>query len=130
MTPSVRAPSFRLPALLAGLVLAAAPGLVLAQAPASSQGARLFNMQCKTCHGEKSTPAGPSLTGIAGGPIAGRDDYAYSPGLKAKGGTWTDAALDAYLAKPLAFAPGTRMMVAVPDANNRAAIVAYMKTLK
>lgn len=130
MTLSVRAPSFRLPGMLAGLVLATAPGLALAQAPTSSLGVRLFNMQCKSCHGDKSTPAGPTLTGVAGAPIAGRGDYAYSAGLKAKGGTWTDAALDAYLAKPMAFAPGTRMMVAVPDANSRAAIIAYMKTFK
>ncbi|MBU2136590.1 MAG: c-type cytochrome [Alphaproteobacteria bacterium] len=129
MTPSVRATSLRLPVLLAGLILAAAPGLAQAQAAAST-GARLFNLQCKTCHGDKSTPAGPTLTGVAGAPIAARSDFNYSAGLKAKGGTWTDAALDAYLAKPMAFAPGTRMMVAVPDANNRAAIVAYMKTLK
>jgi|TARA_R100000935_G_scaffold48554_1_gene73195 cytochrome c len=115
--------------LLAGLLLAAAPGLAQAQAAAST-GARLFNLQCKTCHGDKSTPAGPTLTGVAGAPIAARSDFNYSAALKAKGGTWTDAALDAYLAKPMAFAPGTRMMVAVPDANNRAAIVAYMKTLK
>ncbi|MGQ3016721.1 c-type cytochrome [Phenylobacterium sp.] len=129
MTPSVRATSLRLPVLLAGFILAATPGLAQAQA-ASSTGVRLFNTQCKTCHGDKSTPAGPTLTGVVGAPIAGRKDYAYSAGLKAKGGTWTDASLDAYLAKPMAFAPGTRMMVAVPDANSRAAIVAYIKTLK
>lgn len=129
MTLSIRASLGPLSLLLAGLVLAAAPGLAQAQA-ASSAGARLFNLQCKTCHGDKSTPAGPTLAGVAGAPIAGRTDFNYSAGLKAKGGVWTDAALDAYLAKPVAFAPGTRMMVAVPDANNRAAIVAYMKTLK
>lgn len=129
MPPTVRSSSARLPVLLAGISLLAAPGLAQAQAP-SSVGVRLFSTQCVACHGEKSTLAGPALKGVAGAPIAGRSDYAYSAGLKAKGGTWTDAALDAYLAKPMAFAPGTRMMVAVPDANNRAAIVAYMKTLK
>ena len=120
----------RLSVLLAGLALSVAPSLALAQAPASSVGVRLFHTQCAACHGEKSTLAGPTLKGVVGAPIAGRSDYAYSAGLKAKRGTWTDANLDAYLAKPLAFAPGTRMVVAVPDANNRAAIVTYMKTLK
>jgi cytochrome c len=67
---------------------------------------------------------------VAGAPIAGRSDFAYSAGLKAKRGTWTDANLDAYLAKPLAFAPGTRMVVSVPNANSRADLVTYMKTLK
>ncbi len=123
-------PTLRLPVLLAGLALAAAPSPSAAQAPASSAGARLFSTQCAACHGEKSTLAGPTLRGVAGAPIAGRSDYAYSAGLKAKGGTWTDANLDAYLAKPLAFAPGTRMVVAVPNATSRAALVTYMKTLK
>lgn len=120
----------RLPVLFAALALVAAPSLALAQAPASSVGVRLFNTQCLACHGEKSTLAGPTLKGVAGAPIAGRSDFAYSAGLKAKRGTWTDANLDAYLAKPLAFAPGTRMVVSVPNANSRADLVTYMKTLK
>jgi len=114
--------------VLAGLALAL--GLAGASPSHAADGARLFNLQCKTCHGPKSTPMGPTLTGVAGADIAGRDDYAYSAGLKAKTGTWTDAALDAYLAKPMAFAPGTRMMVAVPNAETRAALVTYLKTLK
>jgi len=116
-----------LPAL-AGLALVA--GLAAAAPSQAADGARLFSLQCKTCHGAKSTPMGPALAGVAGADIAGRDDFTYSAGLKAKSGTWTDAALDAYLAKPVAFAPGTRMMVAVPNAENRAAIVTYLKTLK
>jgi len=118
--------------LVAGLAGALSLSL-LAQAQAqtsAADGARLFNLQCKTCHGEKSTPMGPALAGVAGADIAGRSDFNYSAGLKAKAGVWTDANLDAYLAKPLAFAPGTRMVVAVPSAPNRTALIAYMKTLK
>ncbi|MDP1618926.1 cytochrome c family protein [Phenylobacterium sp.] len=118
------------PALPVLASLAFAAGLMGASPSFAADGAQLFNLQCKTCHGAKSTPMGPTLAGVAGADIAGRDDYAYSAGLKAKSGTWTDAALDAYLAKPMAFAPGTRMMVAVPNAENRAAIVTYLKTLK
>lgn len=117
--------AFGLAALLAALLVGGAPAQ--AQAP---DGARLFQLQCKSCHGAKSTAAGPALAGVAGADIAGRTDYAYSTGLKAKAGTWTDANLDAYLARPTAFAPGTRMAVGVPGAPARAAIVAYLKTLK
>jgi cytochrome c len=111
----------RLFVVSAALSLAAAPAL-------AADGAQLFNLQCKMCHG--GTPMAPSLAGAAGGPIAGKEGFAYSPALKAKGGTWTDANLDAFLKAPSAFAPGAKMMISVPSDENRAAIIAYLKTLK
>jgi cytochrome c len=107
---------------------AAALALTLAAGPALAQdGAQLFNMQCKMCHG--GSPMGPALTGVAGGPIAAKS-FAYSPALKAKGGTWTDANLDAYLKAPATFAPGTKMLISVGSEPNRKAIIDYLKTLK
>lgn len=110
----------RVVALAALLSLAAAPAL-------AADGQQLFNMQCKMCHG--GSPLGPVLTGVAGGPVAAKS-FAYSPALKAKGGTWTDDNLDAFLKAPAAFAPGTKMMIGVPAPESRAAIIAYLKTLK
>lgn len=108
----------------ASLALAVA----LAAGPALAQdGAQLFNMQCKMCHG--GSPMGPALTGVAGGPIAGKT-FNYSPALKAKGGTWTDENLNAYLKAPGQFAPGTKMLISVPADDRRAAIITYLKTLK
>lgn len=116
---------------LALIALGGVTSALMSVQPAAAQdGARLFNLQCRTCHGDKSTPMGPTLAGVAGAPIAGRSDFTYSAGLKSRSGAWTDANLDAYLAKPLAFAPGTRMVTAVPSAENRAALIAHMKTLK
>lgn len=107
---------------------AAALILSLAAAPAmAADGAQLFNLQCKMCHA--GSPMGPALTGVAGAPVASKT-FAYSPALKAKGGTWTDANLDAFLKAPTAFAPGTKMMIAVPNDESRAAIITYLKTLK
>ena len=107
---------------------AAAIALTLAAGPALAQdGAQLFNMQCKMCHG--GSPMGPTLGGVAGGPVAAKA-FAYSPGLKTTGGTWTDANLDAFLKAPAAFAPGTKMLISVPADANRAAIIGYLKTLK
>ena len=109
-------------------VAAAAAVLSLAAAPAlAADGAQLFNMQCKMCHG--GSPMGPNLAGIAGTKI-GEGTFAFSPALKNKEGTWTDANLDAFLKSPTAFAPGTKMMISVPNDENRAALVAYIKTLK
>jgi cytochrome c len=99
-----------------------------AGAPAmAADGAQLFNMQCKMCHA--GGPMGPSLAGVAGAPVASKT-FAYSAGLKGKGGTWTDANLDAFLKAPSAFAPGTKMMISVANPENRTAIIGYLKTLK
>jgi len=111
---------FRVASLALALGLTAAPAL-------AADGAQLFNMQCKMCHG--GSVMGPSLTGVAGGKI-GAGAFAYSAALRAKEGTWTDANLDAYLKQPSAFAPGTKMLINVPNDENRAALVSYLKTLK
>ncbi|WGM41253.1 c-type cytochrome [Caulobacter sp. NIBR1757] len=113
--------------LTASIVLTALAGAASAQ-----DGAALFNAQCKSCHTltAANSPAGPSLKGVAGRKIAGAPGYAYSKALSAKGGTWTDGQLDAYLAGPATFAPGTKMFNKVADPKARAAIVAYLKTQK
>ena len=109
-------------AALSVAALAASPVL-------AADGAQLFAMQCKMCHATAGSPMAPSLAGVAGSKIASKG-FAYSPALKAKGGVWTDANLDAFLKMPSAFAPGTKMMISVPSDPNRAALVGYLKTLK
>lgn len=114
------------------LAFAAALALSFAApALADDNGEQLFTMQCKMCHGAAGagTVMGPPLAGVAGGKIAAHD-FAYSPALKAKEGAWTKANLDAFLANPQAFAPGTRMSMSVPNEENREALVSYLKTLK
>ena len=111
------------------LVLAVIAALSAGAAQAAD-GAKIFQLQCKTCHQAKSTPMGPSLNGVAGRGVASLSDFKYSPALTAKGGTWTDASLDAFLTSPGKFAPGSKMPAAVPGAPDRAAVIAYLKTLK
>jgi cytochrome c2 len=115
--------------LLAVAALGATAGLA-AQPALAADGAQLFAMQCRVCHQGASTSMAPSLAGVAGAKIADRQDYAYSPALKAKAGAWTDANLDAFLKSPGAFAPGTKMPVSVPADEGRAAIIGYLHTLK
>jgi cytochrome c len=96
-------------------------------------GARAF-ATCSACHTRTAAEPlrmGPTLAG-AYGKKAGSNDarYAYSPALKAANITWTDKSLDAWLTKPGAVAPGTKMAFAgVPDPQVRANIIAYLKTL-
>ena len=56
--------------------------------------------------------------------------YAYSKAMTGWGQTWTTANLDAYLAKPAATVPGTKMLVGVANPEQRAAVIAYLATLK
>lgn len=56
--------------------------------------------------------------------------YDYSAALKAKQGPWTYDELNTWLAKPAAYAPGTKMTYAgLADEKKRADIVAYLRTL-
>ena len=113
------------------LAILAIAGLLTGSPALAADGAKTFQFQCKTCHQAKSTPMAPSLTGVAGRKIAGLGDFKYSAGLTAKAAmTWTDANLDAYLTAPAKFAPGTKMMTGVAAPADRAAVVAYLKTLK
>ena len=84
------------------------------------------------CHGDPvaSKPAAaPSLAGVVGRPAASTD-YPYSLALKKAGLTWDKASLDRFLTAPAKLVPGTRMPVAVPRADERAALIAYLRTLK
>lgn len=114
------------------LAIAAAFVLAAVTPAAAQDGATLFNTQCKSCHSVTgpSTPAGPTLKGVAGRKAASAPGYNYSPGLTRKGGVWTDANLDAYLTAPGAYAPGGKMFTKVADPKARAAIIAWLKTQK
>lgn len=114
------------------LILVVALAAASLAAPAQAQdGAALYAAQCKSCHAVTAVNgAGPGLKGVAGRKVAGAPGYSYSAGLTKKGGTWTDASLDAYLANPSGFAPGTKMFNRVANPQARAAIIAYLKTVK
>ena len=91
--------------------------------------------KCAACHTINAGGAngiGPNLAGVYGEGVAqGRGGYAFSDALKTKGGKWDDATLDAWLTDPAKFAPGTKMSFAgLSDAQERANIIAYLKTAK
>lgn len=77
--------------------------------------------------------AGPNLYGIYGQPIATVPNFPYGDSLVARGKrgeVWDDAALDAFLANPDKFAPGTTMIISsgnITDAERRRAIITILK---
>jgi len=94
--------------------------------------------KCGICHqvgpGAK-TLVGPELNGTVGRKAASVADYPYSPGMKKlgeEGFTWTDANLDKWIADPKAMIADSPMALAfpgIPDAGERADIIAYLKTV-
>src|SRR6478752_8816954 len=112
-------------------------------APALAQGdatkGKAAFAKCGICHqvgpGAK-TLVGPELNGVVGRKAASVADYAamYSPGMKklgAGGWVWTDENIDKWIANPKALIPDSPMALAfpgVPDAGERADIIAYLKT--
>ena len=114
---------------------AALAASALAASAASAQappGEALFKQQCGTCHtiAPGAPKLGPALKGVVGRKAATVSGYAYSTALKNSGITWTAAKLDAYLAKPTATVPGTKMMIGAANPAQRTAIIAYLSTQK
>lgn len=102
-----------------------------ASAGDADRGKTVFE-RCTTCHAVKADESrrlpGPSLAGVVGRPAAQLPDFRYSPALKRSGVTWTDDALDRFLAEPQAFVRGTRMPFAgLTEKADRDDVVAYLK---
>lgn len=92
-----------------------------------------FN-QCKVCHtlgAGLPNKVGPNLWGVVGRKVATAPGFAYSPAMKAKGGSWDAKMLDAYLENPKAVVPGGKMAFAgVKDAAKRKELIAWLATQK
>src|SRR5271156_5005966 len=104
--------------------------LALVAAPAfAATGQDVFNDKCGDCHTvEPPSGTAPALKGVVGRKVASLSDFQYSDALKAKGGTWTEAALDAFIANPKTYAPGTQMTGGAADPADRKAIIDYLKS--
>lgn len=117
-----------------GPAVAAMPEPVLAMLASAdvAQGEKIGKV-CATCHTFNKGGAngiGPNLYGIIGHPKAGHDGFAYSEGMKAKGGTWTMSDLNHFMWKPKVYVEGTKMtFVGLKKPEDRAAVIAWLRTL-
>ncbi len=88
---------------------------------------------CQSCHNfEKGAgiKIGPPLYGVVGRAKGSVQGFDYSDAIQSKGGKWTYAALDQFLADPRGYAPGTKMTFAgESDPAKRADIIGYLHTL-
>ncbi len=97
-------------------------GRAAAQAPPvgdAAQGKTFFTQSCALCHSAALGPGnivvegiGPSLLGVVGRKAGNISSYPFSPALSG------------------ALVPGTKMLVAIPDPQVRANLIAYLQTLK
>ena len=130
--PAPSAPAPSTPATGTGGPSADGTVLALLAAADAGDGKKVFK-KCKACHTVDKGGAhrvGPNLWDVVGRAKAGAQGYRFSGVLAGLGGTWTFADLDAFLAKPKAFAPGTKMSFnGVRKAADRAAVIAYLRSL-
>jgi cytochrome c len=106
-----------------------------ARADDVATGKAIFGKTCANCHSIEAgvNKVGPSLFDIAGRPIATVQGYDYSEKMRAvskKWKVWDEKHLDAYLTNPRQVLHGVKMFFAVPDAKDRADVIAYLSTLK
>jgi cytochrome c len=93
--------------------------------------------KCGICHQVGPTAQnaiGPELNKIVGRRAATAPGFTYSPGMKKlgdEGFTWTAENLDKWIADPKAMLPDSPMaqlFQGIPDAGERANIIAYLQT--
>lgn len=86
--------------------------------------------KCMACHTIATGGAngiGPNLYASVGKPHGHIAGFAYSDALKGVPGNWTFDALDAWLASPRKYAPGTKMTFAgLADPQERANVILYL----
>jgi len=128
---------------LNGLIFGVAAAALLAlSAPALAAGdaakGKAAFAKCGICHQVgpgAATLIGPELNGVVGRKAASVADYPYSAGMKKlgdEGYVWTEEHLDTWIADPKAMIPDSPMALAfagIPDAGERADIIAYLKTV-
>ena len=112
--------------LLAAASLAALVSPALAAGDAGA-GRALYQARCTACHSLDYNGVGPAHRGVFGRAAAQAPGFAYSDALKSARVIWNEDTLDRWLADPEKVAPGQRMGVNVPEAKDRADLIAYLK---
>ena len=122
--------SARAAALVAAVALIA---MTLAARADPARGERVFQ-RCFACHsvvaGEDTLP-GPNLRAVLGRHAGTLPGFRFSPAMVeagARGVVWTRDTLDAYLADPQAYVPGTDMsMPPLTDGDARRDVIDYLE---
>lgn len=88
--------------------------------------------KCASCHNIAKGAAakvGPNLYGVVGRAKGAMAGFAYSEGVKAKGGIWDRDSLNQFLTKPKEYIAGTKMAFAgLKKPQDRADVIFYLES--
>ena len=96
-------------------------------------GKAIFQRICQNCHSNEIgvNKVGPSLWNVVGRQAGIVPGFEYSEAMRANNAAWTTSSLDAYLADPRGDIHGIKMFFkGLPEAKDRANVIAYLETLK
>lgn len=108
---------------------AAAVSCTPEEAALIAKGAQSWERRCAGCHSLDKNRIGPKHRGVYGRKAGAVEDFKYSKALRTLNVVWTDKTLDPWLTSPIAFAPGTSMGLSVEKPADRAAIIAWLKSV-
>jgi len=101
---------------------------------AANAGHRFFQQQCALCHSaqpnDNGGAQGPNLFRVFGRRAAGDPSFSYTRALRDSRLTWDSPTLNRFLQAPTAMVPGTAMVVAVSNGQERADIIAYFQAIE
>ncbi|WP_226623566.1 c-type cytochrome [Alloyangia pacifica] len=106
---------------------------LLAGGPLSAQdaaeGETVFQRRCAACHTlDGSNRVGPSLQGLVGREAGTAEGFRYSGAMAESGLIWEPETLVQYLENPRDMVPGTRMVLRLPDEEDRRNVVEFLST--
>lgn len=104
-------------------------GTLLASADlAAGEKAHKKCVQCHTFEKDGKNGIGPNLWDVVGKKHAHMEGFAYSNAIKSIEGPWSYDELYAFIKKPSAYAPGTKMAFAgIPKREERVALIAWLR---
>ena len=109
-----------------GLLITATASLP-SKAAQQVDGRALFQKRCGGCHALDRDKEGPRLGGVYGRKAGTIDSFQYSDALKNSKVVWSDETLDRWLTNTEALVPNNDMTFHVESAEERKAIIAYLK---
>lgn len=93
-------------------------------------GKMVFERRCTGCHALDSDREGPHLRGVYGRRAGIVPGFEYSAGVKNSGIVWNDANIERWLRGTDEFIPDNKMGFRVPQAQDRADVIAFLKTVR
>ena len=114
--------------VIAGIVIVAAAGGVLAQDLAAGENSFKKCLPCHSVGEDAKNKVGPVLNGLDGRKSGTIEGYKYTEANKNSGITWDEAVFADYIKDPRAKIPGTKMVFAgIKSENEIGNLWAYLK---